>query len=66
MSFIDNIFFICVEVLKYSADILGITYSEVNVYLFVFILPAILFSSILLNFLLIRKLNYKSSAFPFF
>ncbi|MDQ7917392.1 hypothetical protein RBU60_07385 [Mesonia sp. MT50] len=37
----DEIFWICVELMKKGAAILGITYEEFNVILFVLIHPAI-------------------------
>jgi len=37
----DTIFWICVEIMKVGASILGITYQQLNVILFVFLHPAI-------------------------
>lgn len=37
----DTIFWICVELMKKGAAILGITYQQFNVILFVFLHPAI-------------------------
>lgn len=38
---IDSIFDWCVSILVYWADILGITYKEINVYVFVIIWPIV-------------------------
>lgn len=40
---IDTIFHWCVEFLKYWAVQFGMTYEEINVYLFVFFIPAVIF-----------------------
>lgn len=37
----DTIFWICVEIMKRGAAILGMTYQQLNVILFVFLHPAI-------------------------
>jgi hypothetical protein len=47
----DTIFWICVEIMRVSAGILGITYQQLNVILFVFLHPAVT----LLIFLKYRK-----------
>ena len=53
---IDTIFYWCVEFLKYWAAQFGITYEEINVYLFVFLTPAVIFIQFLLiAVLLLRK-----------
>jgi hypothetical protein len=39
----DTIFWICVEIMRVSASILGITYQQLNVILFVILHPAISF-----------------------
>lgn len=39
---IDTIFYWCVEFLKYWAARLGMTYEEINVYLFVILTPAVI------------------------
>lgn len=52
---IDVIFDWCVRLLYAVAEWLGITYEEINVWLFVFILPMILLSSITLNLYLLFK-----------
>ena len=46
---IDIVFDWCVILLYNVAHYLGITYEEINVYLFVFILPLTLMMSIALN-----------------
>ena len=50
---IDIIFDWCVLFLIKTANQLGITYEEVNVWLFVILLPTILLISLLMNWLLI-------------
>jgi hypothetical protein len=49
---IDTIFYWCVDFLKFWAAQLGMTYEEINVYLFVFILPAI----VIIQFFMIAAL----------
>lgn len=49
IAWIDNIFNWCVYFLYDVAGLLGITYEEINVWLFVFILPFLLSASIFLN-----------------
>ena len=49
---IDIIFDWCVLFLIKTANQLGITYEEVNVWLFVILLPTILLISLLMNWLL--------------
>jgi hypothetical protein len=46
---IDVTFDWCVIALLYVADILGITYEEINVWLFCIILPIVLLTSLYLN-----------------
>ncbi len=54
---IDIIFNWCVYLLYDAALLLGISYEEINVWLFVFILPLILVTSLTLNYLMWRKLR---------
>ena len=54
---IDTIFDWCVYLLYDAAQLLGISYEEINVWLFVFILPLILVTSLTLNYLMWRKLR---------
>ena len=54
---IDLIFKICVIALVDLASILGITYEEINVWLFVFIWPALTLYLILRNIFLRKKLR---------
>ena len=54
---IDTIFDWCVYLLYDAAQLLGISYEEINVWLFVFILPLILVASLTLNYLMWRKLR---------
>ena len=46
---IDTVFDLCVRFLYYTANFLGISYEEINVWLFVIILPVLIFSSLSLN-----------------
>ena len=48
----DRIFDWCVNVLVYSAGILGITYKEINVWVFVIIWPIL---TIMLTVIIIRQ-----------
>lgn len=50
---IDKIFYLCVKVLKWLAKHLGMTYNEVNVWIFCVIWPIITIVSILLNIILL-------------
>ena len=52
---IDVTFDWCVRFLYRSADLLGITYEEINIWLFVIIGPAALLASLALNAYLIHK-----------
>lgn len=58
IGWIDAIFRFCVIVLVDLAKILGVTYEELNVWLFVIVLPAIILLSITLNFFLAIKLRH--------
>ena len=55
----DTIFWICVKIMQITSNILGITYQQLNVILFVFLQPAL----IIILFLLYRKYKrlYKNS-----
>ena len=53
---IDIIFDWCVLFLIKTANQLGITYEEINVWLFVIVLPLVLLISLLMNWLLVLKL----------
>ena len=57
---IDITFDYCVRLLYQVAGIMGITYEEINVWLFVIILPAILLFSFTLNLYFILRLNQKN------
>ena len=66
INWIDMIFNICVISLVDLASILGITYEEVNVWLFVIIWPALTVYLIVRNIFLkkkLRKLIFKSNLF---
>lgn len=38
----DNLFQKCVDILNYWAEILGMTYNEINIWIFVIIEPVVL------------------------
>ena len=50
----------CVRLLYQVAGMMGITYEEINVWLFVIILPAILLFSFTLNLYFILQLNQRN------
>ena len=52
---IDSLFRWCVVLLVDLADLLGISYEALNVYLFVFLLPLVLLCSGLLNIFLYKR-----------
>jgi len=52
---INLIFDFCVELLVDSASFLGISYQEINVWLFVVAMPGTLLASIALNVVLLKK-----------
>lgn len=52
---IDTIFDWCVRFLYIVADLLGITYEEINIWLFVIIGPVFFFISISLNYYFYKK-----------
>ena len=54
IAWIDNIFNWCVYILYEAAKALGITYEEINVWLFVIIVPCVLLCSVALNIWLLR------------
>ncbi len=53
---IDITFDWCVLFLIKTANQLGITYEEINVWLFVILLPLVLLISLLMNWVLVLKL----------
>ena len=55
IEWIDLTFDFCVRLLYQPASMLGISYEEINVWLFVFILPGLLSLSLLANLWLWRK-----------
>ena len=57
---IDTVFNWCVRQLYDVAAIMGITYEEINVYLFVIIGPLVLLLSILLNIYLLYRIRENS------
>ena len=54
---IDTVFNWCVRLLYDVAAIIGITYEEINVYLFVIIGPLVLLLSIMLNMYLLLRIR---------
>ena len=59
---IDVTFDWCVRLLHSVAKVFGITYEEINVWLFVIVLPCMLLASLTLNFWLIRKQRDKTKS----
>jgi hypothetical protein len=57
IHWIDALFRWCVVLLVDLADLLGISYEALNVYLFVFLLPFALLCSGLLNFFLYKRFH---------
>jgi len=57
---IDVTFDWCVRFLYRTADLLGITYEEINIWLFVIIGPATLLASLALNAYLIYKASHRA------
>ena len=57
---IDITFDYCVRLLYRVAGMMGITYEEINVWLFVIILPTIMLFSFTLNLYFILRLNQKN------
>jgi len=53
IKWIDVTFDWCIQLLLNVADYLGITYEEINIWLFVVILPLLLFLSFALNIYLL-------------
>ena len=60
IHWIDITFDYCVRLLYQVAGMMGITYEEINVWLFVIILPTILLFSFTLNLYFILRLNQKN------
>ena len=56
---IDLIFDFCVELLIAMGKVLGMTYNEVNVWLFVVLYPIVLLVSVMLNMYLLGKVRSK-------
>lgn len=61
IQWIDAVFDWCVIFLYNVADILGISYEEINVWLFVIILPLALLISFSLNILLLSRVCSRAS-----
>ena len=60
IHWIDITFDYCVRLLYQVAGMMGITYEEINVWLFVIILPTIMLFSFTLNLYFILRLNQKN------
>lgn len=56
---IDLIFDFCVELLIVMGNAIGMTYNEINVWLFVVLYPAVLLVSVMLNVYLMGRLRTK-------
>lgn len=56
---VDLIFDFCVELLIAMGKVLGMTYNEVNVWLFVVLYPIVLLVSVMLNMYLLGKVRSK-------
>ena len=54
-QFVNKLFDLCVDILLYGADILGMTYNEINIWLFVIIQPLIHIIMAIWIFYLIRS-----------
>ena len=54
-QFVNKLFDLCVDILLYGADILGMTYNEINIWLFVIIQPLIHIIMAVWIFYLIRS-----------
>lgn len=57
IGWIDAVFRFCVIILVEAAKFIGISYEELNVWLFVIALPATILLSVTLNFILVIKLQ---------
>ena len=57
IAWIDLVYRVCVILLVEFAKIIGITYEELNVFLFVIIFPAVIIISLTLNVVLVIELS---------
>ena len=57
IAWIDLVFRVCAILLVEFAKIIGITYEELNVFLFVITFPAVIIISLTLNVVLVIKLS---------
>jgi hypothetical protein len=57
IEMMDQIFDWCVELLLYGAALLGITYKEINVWVFVILWPIVTLALILIIFLQQRRIS---------
>ena len=58
IGWIDVVFRFCVIVLVEGAKAIGVTYEELNVWLFVIILPTVMIISLTLNIFITIKLRH--------
>jgi hypothetical protein len=56
---VDAVFDWCVRLLYEMAALIGMTYEEINVYIFVIIGPLVLLASLTLNVYLLKSLKNK-------
>jgi hypothetical protein len=62
----DSIFQICCNIIRYLSDIFGITYEELNTYLFIYIEPLLVMISFAIVIgIIITKLLKKASILTF-
>ena len=57
IAWIDEIFQWCVVALVDLAEFLGISYEEINVWLFVILMPTFMVGSLMTNLVLIHRLS---------
>jgi hypothetical protein len=57
ISWVDTIFRYCVNFLVDMSNVIGISYEELNIWIFVIILPIILITSLVVNYILFQKLK---------
>lgn len=63
-EFIDGVFDTCVQILLWGADLLGISYNEINIWVFCVIWPILtilLFGLVIYQYLRIKKLKNDTS-----
>jgi hypothetical protein len=57
IDWIDTVFRYCVVLLVDIAKILGISYEELNIWVFVVLMPGLIILSLMLNIYLLRRLK---------